>query len=204
MAITARTWLFVATAGLALGILGFVWDIIWHRRHGGMDMTGVREVLEAHSLMLVGVAIIVVALARVVPIVPRPRTAVLGTRAAFAGSISMAVGFAWDSVRHVQGTESATAHSMIYAGLHHRRGRTRRRVGGDSNRREFSVARSRLTFMARGVAANAKLDQLVQKMDCATGDAGPGTSRLVGRPRRNARHAVCIPLARLCGVELVR
>jgi hypothetical protein len=117
IAITVRRPLLVATAGLALGILGFVWDTIWHSRHAGMDMTGVREVLEAHSLMLIGVAIIVVALTSAVRVVHGPRAAVLGARAAFVGSLSMAIGFAWDSVRHVQGTESATAHSMIYAGL---------------------------------------------------------------------------------------
>jgi hypothetical protein len=117
IALTARTSLRVAIAGLVLGILGFVWDTIWHSRHAGMAMTGLREVLEAHSLMLIGVAIIVVALASAVRVVRQPRAAILGTRAAFVGSISTAIGFAWDSVRHVQGTESAMAHSMIYAGL---------------------------------------------------------------------------------------
>jgi hypothetical protein len=114
---TARRPLWVATAGLLLGIAGFVWDTIWHSRHSGMEMTGLREVLEAHSLMLIAVAIMVAAFASAVRVVHGPRTAVLSTRAAFVGSLSMAVGFAWDSVRHVQGTESATAHSMIYAGL---------------------------------------------------------------------------------------
>jgi hypothetical protein len=115
-AVTGRRQMFVATAGLLLGILGAVWDRIWHSRHPDTP-TGLREVLEAHSLMLVAVAIMVTALTGAVRAIHGPRAAVLSTWAAFVGSLSMAIGFAWDSVRHVQGTESAIAHSMIYAGL---------------------------------------------------------------------------------------
>ena len=100
-----------------LGILGFVWDTIWHSRHPGMEMTGLREVLEAHSLMLIAVAIMVAAFASAVGVVHGSRTAVLSTRAAFVGSLSMAVGFAWDSVRHVRSRNDGAEIAATYLSI---------------------------------------------------------------------------------------
>ena len=114
---SARRSLWIALGGLLLGILGVGWDRLWHSRHAGGQLSGASELLEAHWLMILGVVITLVALVTAVRSVRRPRSAVVGTWIALVGSVLMVVGFGWDSGRHIQGTESPTAHAMIYAGL---------------------------------------------------------------------------------------
>lgn len=102
---STRRSLWIALGGLALGILGVGWDKAWHSRHAGSPITGATEVLEAHWLMILGVVIIFVALAVAVRAIRQPRSAAISTWIAFVGSVLMVAGFAWDSARHVQGTE---------------------------------------------------------------------------------------------------
>lgn len=112
-----RAHLWTALGGVLVGVLGVGWDMAWHSRQPGGGLAGAEEVLEAHWLMILGVLIIFVALALAVRSIRGPRPAVVATWIALVGSISMAVGFAWDSARHIQGTESPTAHALIYVGL---------------------------------------------------------------------------------------
>lgn len=115
-AASVRRSLWTALGGLLLGILGMVWDRVWHSRHPD-QLASATEVLEAHWLMILGVFIVFVALAVAGRAVRQPRSAVVGTWIAFVGSVFMVTGFVWDSARHIGGTESPTAHAMIYAGF---------------------------------------------------------------------------------------
>jgi hypothetical protein len=115
--VSIRRLLWIGLGGLALGILGAGWDRVWHSRHVGSELASATEVLEAHWLVILGVLVIFVSLSLAVRSVRRPRSAVASTWIAFVGSLSMVIGFAWDSTRHIQGTESPGGHVMIYAGL---------------------------------------------------------------------------------------
>lgn len=114
MSIRLAFW--IALGGLVLGLSGVVWDGIWHNRHPG-ELAGVRELFEAHWLIIVGILIIFGALSTAVRSVSQPRSSAISTWIAFVGSVSMVVGLAWDSARHVQGAESPSAHAMVYGGL---------------------------------------------------------------------------------------
>jgi hypothetical protein len=113
--VSARRLLWIALGGL--GILGAVWDTVWHSRHAGSELASASERLEAHWLVIFGVLVIFVALSLAVRSVRQPLSAVASTWIAFVGSLSMVIGFAWDSTCHIQGTESPGGHVLIYAGL---------------------------------------------------------------------------------------
>jgi hypothetical protein len=104
-----------ALGGLALGVVGAGWDRVWHSHNLG-TMLGLGEVIEAHWLMFLSVAIIFVAFASAVRF-SRVRSGLAGAWIGFAGSLCMVIGFAWDSARHAQAADSPVAHGLIYAGL---------------------------------------------------------------------------------------
>jgi hypothetical protein len=93
----------------------------WRCRNPGEDAIGVIEYIEGHWLMTLSGLIVFLALAGAVGSVRgRPRSVVFSTWLAFIGSMLMAVGLAWDSVRHIQGIASPSPYAMfvmLYGGL---------------------------------------------------------------------------------------
>jgi hypothetical protein len=114
--VSARSLLWTALAGLVLGILGSGWDRIWHSRHPEGELASASKLLEAHWLIFVGILVLFAALLLAVRSIRQPRSLLVSTWVAFIGSLSTVIGFAWDSTRHIQGTESPGGHAMIYAG----------------------------------------------------------------------------------------
>lgn len=103
----------VALGGLAVTAVGYLWDLGWHGSNATSPHSG-KEVAQAHTLLLLGAAIMLAGLAWVVTS-PGPRRSVADW-IALAGAAAMAAGFTWDSIRHLDGAESLTGHVLIYGG----------------------------------------------------------------------------------------
>jgi hypothetical protein len=132
--------------GLALQVLGQVWDLRWHAANPGVLETA-GALLQAHSGIFLGVMVLLlgglaaVAWSRREGADSRLRGWLL---VVLVGALVQAAGVAWDSWRHVQSDESAVWAS---ARVHRRAGRAGRHCGRrmaadqpPSHRRSFPVA----------------------------------------------------------------
>lgn len=106
----------IATGGLLLAVLGAVWDMIWHQ-HNDNTMLGTAEVLYAHWPMLLGSVVMFVALSIAVLTVRLPGPGAGSLWAALGGSLLIMAEVVWDSIHHLQGTESAIGPAMAYTGF---------------------------------------------------------------------------------------
>lgn len=102
--------------GLALQVLGIVWDGLWHRRNPGVLETG-WALLEAHGVLYAGILVIgagvLVAFSRAGSrLGPLSWYALVGY-----GVLSQVVGRGWDAWAHAAGSEVALAHLLSRFGF---------------------------------------------------------------------------------------
>lgn len=102
--------------GLALQVLGIVWDVLWHRRNPGALETG-WALLEAHGLIYLGILMVGVgALVAVARTGSRPGPLSWYALAGY-GALGQAVGRGWDAWAHAAGHEVALAHLLSRFGF---------------------------------------------------------------------------------------
>lgn len=111
----ART-LWGGVMGLAVVMLGTMYDQAWHRRHP-TAMGGTAEVLQAHWLILAGILTVVAALLAGTRTVARSRSVATAIRVALLGAAAMLAGFALDTAAHVRRLESPFGHTLISLGF---------------------------------------------------------------------------------------
>jgi hypothetical protein len=111
-----RWALWCALAGAGLGILGIFVDQAWHAGQDG-SLVGWEEVLQAHWLTLIAVAVTFTSMAvatRSVAGLPRPATLIVWI--GFAGTCADLVGQIWDNAMHAGGQEAGLAHTLSTVG----------------------------------------------------------------------------------------